>query len=153
MLRTSFETAYGDSAIRKNAEMSRALYPGKAVKEGDTWQFENSGGNNIMSPKIKGFYTLDKVTGSEYLISNKSTIAVGNNPTPIEMNNFSMKYAISGDMSSTNKIDKKTGMITELKAVQDIKGTITIKTPASKEETSMPIKAKNEITLTTTFVK
>ncbi|MEJ7560066.1 MAG: DUF6263 family protein [Pedobacter sp.] len=153
MMRKSLASAYGDSAIRKSAEMSSAIYAAKAVKEGDSWPVENSGGNNIMTPKIKGMYTLDKVSSSEYLISNKSTIEVKNNPTPIEMNNMSMKYAVSGTMTSNNKVDRKTGMIMEMKAVQNISGTIILKAPSLPDEMVMPILAKNEITMTTTFKK
>jgi hypothetical protein len=153
MMRKTLASAYGDSAIRKSAELSSALYPAKAVKEGDSWPVENSGGNNIMTPKVKGTFTLDKVSSSEYLISNKSTIEINNSPTPMEMNNFSMKYAVSGTMTSNNKVDRKTGMIMEMKAVQNISGTIILKTPSLPDEMVMPIQAKNEITMTTKFVK
>jgi hypothetical protein len=153
LMRKSIVSAYGDSAIRKSAELSSALYPAKAVKEGDTWTVENSGGNNIMSPKVKGVYTLDKVTSSEYLISNKSTIEVKNSPTPVEMNNFSMKFEVSGTMTSNSKVDRKTGMILEMKAIQNISGIVMLKTTSLPDEIVMPIKASNEITMTTTFVK
>jgi len=153
MMRKSLTNAYGDSAIRKSAELTSALYPGKAVKEGDSWSAENSGGNNIMTPKVKGVYTLDKISGSEYLISNKSTIEVKNSADAVEMNNFSMKYAVSGTMTSNSKVDKKKGMIMEMKALQNISGVIMLKTSASPEEIEMPIKATNNITMTTTFVK
>ena len=153
MMRKSLRSAYGDSAIRRSAEMSSALYPAKAVKEGDSWPVENSGGSNIMTPKVKGIYTLDKVSSSEYLISNKSTIEIKNSPTPVEMNNFSMKYSVSGTMTSNNRVDRKTGMITEMKAVQDIAGTVILKTPSLPDEMVMPIQAKNEITMTNKFIK
>ncbi|RYE56971.1 MAG: hypothetical protein EOP48_06830 [Sphingobacteriales bacterium] len=153
MMRKSLTNAYGDSAIRKSAELTSALYPGKAVKEGDSWAAENSGGNNIMTPKVKGLYTLDKISGSEYLISNKSTIELKNNADAVEMNNFSMKYAVSGTMTSNSKVDRKTGMIMEMKALQNISGVIKLKTSSSPEEIEMPIKATNNITMTTTFVK
>jgi hypothetical protein len=106
-----------------------------------------------MTPKVKGIYMLDKVGSSEYEISNKSTIEVVNSPTPMEMNNFSMKYAVSGNMTSNNKVDRKTGMITEMRAIQNISGTIILKTSSLPDEIIMPIKAKNEITMTTTFAK
>ena len=154
MMQKSLASAYGDSAIRRNAEMSRALYLAKAVKEGDTWPFENGGGQNIMTPKVKGVYTLDKVTDSDYEISNKSTIEIVNSPTPLEMQNFSIKYDVSGNMTSKNKVDRKTGMITEMKAVQDIKGMIVLHTTSqNSEEMVMPITAKNEVTLITKFIK
>jgi hypothetical protein len=152
MMRKSLSSVYGDSAIRKTAEMSSALYPAKAVVQGDTWAAENSGGNSILTPKVKGIYTLDKVTNSEYLISNKSTIEVKNSPTPVEMNNFSMKFAVSGTMTSNSKVDRKTGMILEMKAIQNISGVVNLKSPSLPEEIVMPISAKNEITLTTKFL-
>jgi hypothetical protein len=152
MMRKSLSSVYGDSAIRKTAEMSSALYPAKAVVQGDTWAAENSGGNSILTPKVKGIYTLDKVTNSEYLISNKSTIEVKNSPTPVEMNNFSMKFAGSGTMTSNSKVDRKTGMILEMKAIQNISGVVNLKSPSLPEEIVMPISAKNEITLTTKFL-
>lgn len=152
MMRKSLTSVYGDSAIRKTAEMSSALYPAKAVVQGDTWAAENSGGNSILTPKVKGIYTLDKVTSSEYLISNKSTIEVKNSPTPVEMNNFSMKFAVSGTMTSNSKVDRKTGMILEMKAIQNISGVVNLKSPSLPEEIVMPISAKNEITLTTKFL-
>jgi hypothetical protein len=152
MMRKSLASVYGDSAIRKTAEMSSALYPAKAVVQGDTWAAENSGGNSILTPKVKGIYTLDKVNNSEYLISNKSTIEVKNSPTPVEMNNFSMKFAVSGTMTSNSKVDRKTGMILEMKAIQNISGVVNLKSPSLPEEIVMPIKAKNEIMLTTKFL-
>jgi len=153
MMRKTLASAYGDSAIRRSAELSTALYPAKAVKEGDNWAAENSGGDNMMTPKVKGVYTLDKVNSSEYLISNKSTIEIKNSASKVEMNNFSMKYNVSGTMTSNSKVDRKTGMIMEMKALQNISGVIMLKTSSLPDEMVMPIKATNEITMTTTFLK
>jgi hypothetical protein len=44
-------------------------------------------------------------------------------------------------------------MITEMKAVQNIAGTVILKTPSLPDEMVMPIQAKNEITMTTKFIK
>ena len=98
-------------------------------------------------------YTLDKVNSSEYLVSNKSTIEIKNSASKVEMNNFSMKYDVSGTMTSNSKVDRKTGMIMEMKALQNISGVIMLKTSSLPDEMVMPIKATNEITMTTTFLK
>ncbi|MGY4385942.1 hypothetical protein ACVWYN_002990 [Pedobacter sp. UYP24] len=141
--------SYGDKAIKENSQMSTSLYPNKAIKEGDTWTTNRSGGNEIMLPNIESIYTLDKITSSEYLVSMKAKLtfkSTGPGSLPIQ-------YNLNGTMTSNNKIDKKTGMITEIKMKQDILGNIKLNQNASAQGNEpIPMQIKAETIMTNTFI-
>ncbi len=142
-------SAYGDKAIKENSQMSTSLYPNKAIKEGDTWTANRSGGNEVMLPNVESVYTLDKITGSEYLINMKAKLSF-KSAEPV---NLPMQYNLNGTMTSTNKIDMKTGMITEIKMKQHILGSIKLKQNASAQGNEpIPMQIKGETIVTNTFI-
>ncbi|WEK18471.1 MAG: DUF6263 family protein [Candidatus Pedobacter colombiensis] len=145
--------SYGDKAIKQKVELGMNVYPQKSVKEGDSWTVARLGGDNVMAPQIDAVYKLDKITGSEYLISGKSKLRVGSSNSS-QLSSVPIRYDLSGTMNSTNKIDKQTGLITEAKIDQDITGTLKIKegTPALGG-TTIPMHVKSEIVITNSLNK
>lgn len=144
---------YGDKAIKRSAPLGMNMYPQKLVKEGDTWNFSREGGDTVMEPKIDAVYKLDKITTSEYLISGKTKMEIGNHGGNSKIGGGNpMVFSVSGIMNSSNKIDKKTGMITEIKINQNMKGSVTVNSgnPA-QQGTTIPMSIKGETIVTNTF--
>lgn len=151
-LRTTFakqlSDSYGDKGIKEKAALGMSVYPKKVVKEGDSWTVTRKGGDNVMTPQIDAVYKLDKITGSEYLISGKSKLRVGSGNSS-QLSSIPMQYDLSGTMNSTNRIDKQRGLITEMKIDQDISGVIKIKEGApALGGTTIPMHIKSEMLIT-----
>jgi hypothetical protein len=140
--------SYGDKGIKQKATLGMNMYPQKSVKEGDSWTVTHQGGNNVMSPQIDATYKLDKITGSEYLISGKSKIRIGSGDSS-KLSSVPMQFNMTGAMNSINKIDKRTGLATETKIDQDISGTLKMKEGATAlGGTTIPMHIKSEIVIT-----
>ncbi|MES2829482.1 MAG: DUF6263 family protein [Bacteroidota bacterium] len=146
----SFVKTYGDSAIKKNSFQNASLYPNRAIKEGDTWAVKKLAGDDLYSPALDAVYKVDKITGSEYIISMKAKMEVGSNDKSSPL--FNIK--LNGTMNSINKIDKKTGLLLESKINQDMIGNmkITQGTP-NMIGTSILTQFKTEMTLTNSMLK
>lgn len=146
-LAKQFSDSYGDKASKQKAALGMNMYPQKAVKEGDSWTVTRQGENNIMSPQIDATYKLDKITGSEYLISGKLKIRIvsGDSSKP---SSVPMQFDMTGAMNSISKIDKRTGLVTETKIDQDITGTLKMKEGATAlGGTTIPMHIKSEIVI------
>lgn len=145
---------YGDKGIKQNSQMYASLYPNKVVKEGDTWTAIRAGGSDVMMPEVKAVYKLDKITGSEYLVSMKANLSVKTDDKSVDSTASPIKFNLYGTMNSTNKIDKKTGLVMETKMKQDILGNIKLsKATPGIGETTIPMQVKGETMVTNTFIK
>ncbi|NRF41092.1 DUF6263 family protein [Pedobacter foliorum] len=153
MLMKQISFTYGDKAIKENTPLGMNMYPQKLVKEGDTWNFNRKGGENPMEPKMDAVYKLDKITASEYLISGITKMEIGNQSKDSKISGGNpMAFSVSGIMNSNNKIDKKTGVITEIKVSQDLKGSVTVNSgDQTQKGTTIPMTIKGETIVTNTF--
>lgn len=142
---------YGDKGIKLNAELGMYLYPPKLVREGDSWNVNRKGGDNLAEPKIDAVYKLDKITESVYLISGKSNLVINSGNKMTEMSGT--RYNLSGTWNSSGKIDKKTGMVIEIKIDQDLKGNITMNGKAKTKDAKLPTYLKGVIIITNTINK
>jgi hypothetical protein len=143
--------SYGDRGIKLNAELLMCLYPKQPVREGDSWDANRKGGDNLMEPKIEAVYTLDKITESAYEISGKSNVSMNSGDEMAEKVNIRIK--LSGTKNSNSKIDKKSGLITEIKIAQDINGASVNTDKRTKEGIVIPHHNQGEIIITNTLLK
>lgn len=143
--------SYGDKSIKLNAESLMYLYPKQPVREGDSWDANRKGGDNLMEPKIEAVYTLDKITESAYQISGKSNVTMNSGDDMAEKVNLRIK--LSGTKNSSSKIDKKSGLVTEIKIVQDINGATVNTDKRTKEGIVIPHHYQGEIIITNTLLK
>lgn len=143
--------SYGDKGIRLNAESLLCLYPKQPVRKGDSWDANRKGGNSLMEPEIKAVYTLDKITESAFEIIGKSDVAMNSGDDMAEKVNIRIK--LSGTKNSSSKIDRKSGLVTEIKIEQDIKGASVISNNLTGEKNVIPHHNKGEIIITNTLLK
>lgn len=116
---TQLGQSFGEEGFKGNMEMVTAIFPEGPVAPGDTWssQTELQSG---MSASVKTVYRLEAVEDSHFVISGKSEIATSgtpNDPSP-------MTYDMSGTMSSTIKVAKKTGWIQDASMKQSLSGKV-----------------------------
>ncbi|WP_214225815.1 DUF6263 family protein [Pedobacter sp. B4-66] len=142
--------SYGDRGIKSNAEILMCLYPKRPVRQGDSWDANRKGGNSLMEPKIEAVYTLNKITESAYEITGKSHVAMNSGDDMAEKVNIRIK--LSGTKNSNSKIDKKSGLVTEIKIEQDIKGASVSTNKRNNEKFVIPHHNKGEIIITNTFI-
>lgn len=115
-LDSTFIKTYGDKAIKKNNLQNEYLYPHKEVKEGDKWSASIAAGADILSPKTECVYKVDEITPSEYVISMKSRLSF--DYTDKSSPHFGVK--MSGTVDAVNRIDRKTGLVTESKTQEEM---------------------------------
>ena len=140
--------AYGDKAIKGSIETFTAIFPEKAVKKGAQWNIIT----NLEAGMVSTLSTTYTYEGSEEkfaLISGLGSVKTTDKETYVETNGISMKYDLSGTLSSSIKMDKKTGWIHEASVEQSIEGTATIKASEQLPDgMTIPMTIKNETRVT-----
>ena len=126
-LRGQIEQSFGEKAFRNNMENMMSFYPQKPVNKGSTWTMNNNIITANVEMQMENNYKLDDVSATQYLISGISKMSSPNTDTYIEVNGMSTKTAITGDVTSNMKIDKKTGWIDEAISNMSLKGSVSIK--------------------------
>jgi hypothetical protein len=118
--------AYGGKAIKGSIETFTAIFPEKAVKKGAQWNIIT----NLeagMASTVSTTYTYEGSEDEFVLISGQGSVETTDKDAYVETNGMSMKYDLSGTLSSSIKMDKKTGWIHEASINQSIEGTATLK--------------------------
>lgn len=111
--------SFNEEGFKGNIEMVTAVFPAGPVAVGDTWsgQTELQSG---MPSSVKTEYRLEAVEGDHYVISGKSEIESFEDPN----NTLPMTYQMSGTMTSTIKLAKKTGWIRDASIKQSLSGKV-----------------------------
>ncbi len=140
--------AYGPEAIRGNIEMGTAIYPDEPVNIGDQWTIHTKL-KSRMSAKMSTDYVFADLTSDYALIKGNSIIESADNDAYIESSGVSMKFDVTGSMTSEIKVDKKTGWIREAIIHQNIKGDAYIQeNPQLPHGMKIPMIMKNEMLIT-----
>jgi len=136
--------AYGDKAIKGSIETFTSVFPEKAVKKGAQWNITT----NLeagMASTLTTTYTYEGSEDGIALISGEGSVKTTDTDAYTETNGMSMKYDLSGTLSSRIKLDKKTGWIHEASIDQIIEGTATIKANDQLPDgMTIPMTIKNE---------
>ncbi len=140
--------AYGGKAITGSIETSTAIFPENKVKKGEQWGIIT----NLeagMASTLSSTYTYEGKEGEFALISGQGTVETTDKDAYVETNGMSMKYKLSGTMSSSIKVDIKSGWIHEANIEQTISGDATIKANDQMPEgMTIPMTIKTESTIT-----
>lgn len=123
-----------------------AFYPDSEVGKGDKWTI------NITLPSemfnsTGTIYELKEVTDNYLLISGRSNIKTTGNEANVGKTNSAIKPDVTSTVTSSIKIDKKTGWIIDAKISQIVKGTMKAdpKKPGDKDSY---LDVKTEATIT-----
>jgi hypothetical protein len=146
-MKSQLEESYGEGAIKRNLEQSFDFLPKEPVALGESWEFESKIEGQF-PVNVKGSYTLEEVKDGAYIISNESEIFM-NSDEPISQNGMELKMEITGDMTSTMTIDRKTSWIVTSTIDQTFGGTVSVaSSPLMPDGMEMPIQISNKMTIT-----
>jgi hypothetical protein len=120
-MRRQMGQTFNDTAIRSMMQQSLNVFPDHPVKPGDTWKKSYSMNMGIMNMSIDNQFKLTSVTGNTAHVEMNATIKGGGTTAP-EMK--SMNINLSGDQKGTMDVEIATGLVTESKVKQNIKGDI-----------------------------
>ena len=126
-LQAQIEQSFGEKAFKNNMENMMAFYPQTAVNKGSKWTVSTTTASANMDMQVENNYTLDEVTAGQYLISAVSKMNSPNAGTYKELNGISAKTEISGNITTSMKIDKKSGWIAESASSMNLKGNVSFK--------------------------
>lgn len=122
------------------AQMSAmsAIFPEKEIKEGDTWTGSSKGTSQV--PIImNNTYTVKEITSSEVIIELEGKVDLDEEADlPSQVGSVE----VTGDVSGTMTVDRKTGWTKKVEMQQDMDIKMT-------QMGGMPMKVKSTITLTT----
>jgi hypothetical protein len=135
--------AYGGDALKGSIETGTAIFPETAVAIGDKWASESQVQAG-MSMTIATNYTLKDYTDEFYTITGTSAVQTDKFAVT-ESNGVPTSYDAKGTMTSTIKVDTKTGWIIESTLVQDLKGKMQML--ASGQVLDLPMVTKTKTTI------
>ena len=117
--------SYGGKAITGSIESYTAIFPDKPVKKGAQWDIVTNLESGMPST-LSCTYTYEGMEAELALINGQGKVESVDSDEYVETNGMMMKYKLSGTMSSTLKVDAKSGWIQEASMEQNIKGDATI---------------------------
>ncbi|RZM30292.1 MAG: hypothetical protein EOO88_01375 [Pedobacter sp.] len=126
-MQAQIEQSFGEKAFKNNMENMMAFYPQTAVGKGSKWTVKTTAASVNMDMQVENHYTLDEVTAGQYLISGVSQMTSPNSGSYKEVNGMSAKTDISGNITTSMKIDRKSGWIAESASSMNLKGSVSFK--------------------------
>lgn len=117
---TQLSQSFGEEGFKGNIEMVTSLFPEAPVAVGETWSTQTEV-HSGMSLAVKTIYRLEAVEAGHYVISGKSEMAT---MAAAVGDDIPMKYDLSGTMTSTIKLAKKTGWIHDASIKQSMSGKV-----------------------------
>lgn len=138
--------AYGAEAFKGNIEMVSAVFPDERVALGDSWVIETKLQSG-MEADIHSIYTYVETNKEHVLITGEATMETANKDAYVTVNGSPTKYNLDGTMTSTLKIDKKTGWIIDGKIDQRMSGDVSIKPGGTTELMVIPMEMINAMSI------
>lgn len=148
-LQAQIEQSFGEKAFKNNLENMMAFYPQSAISKGSKWTVKNTVASATMDMQMDNNYTLDEVTAGQYLISGVSKMTIPNAGTYKEINGMLAKTDITGDVTTSMKIDKKSGWVEESASSMTLKGIVSFKANDKMPEgMTIPMEVSGKTTVT-----
>jgi hypothetical protein len=139
---------FGESGMRSNLNGTVSIFPGRAVKTGESWVKE-SNGNSEMPTIVKTTYTLKSILGDNAELTVAGTITTDPANAQAKINGMDAVYFLEGKRSGTLTVEVATGWIRQGTLEDEISGSITISPdPAAPTSIIVPVEVK-----TTTRIK
>jgi hypothetical protein len=111
-MKAEIKRVFGDKILKNNLEQSSAIFPDHSVSIGDKWTTDITLNTGITA-KSKTTYELKGIEGNCYVISGNIKMNSENKDEYKELYGMQIKMDASSLISSTTKVDKKTGWIKE----------------------------------------
>lgn len=97
---------FNEQTFKQNLQQSFAMYPGKPIKPGESWNKTLTMDNNGMIMKLDNTYTLESVSNNIAKVRVASKISSGGGAGALA----GMQMDMSGDLKGINNFDLPTGM-------------------------------------------
>jgi len=132
----SFNSTFGDFALKSLVQLSTKIFPDKKVKIGDSWDIEATI-NTIEEINAKITYTLDKIENKTAYLSVKSEFSTDKSKVKDYMG-MAMTTDLTGTITGTIKVNMDNCFISEGELTQNLSGKMSVVVPSisgSEEET------------------
>jgi hypothetical protein len=139
-MRKQIASTFNDTAIRSMMQQSLNIYPDKTVKPGDTWTKTMSVNMGPIAMKIDNTYKLTSVTNGIAHIDVASKIS--SNGGSMQQGGQEIKVDLNGDSKGNMDVEVASGLVTDSKIKQTIKGTM------SAMGMSIPMNVSSDIHIT-----
>ncbi len=147
-VKSQIKEAYGEEALKANIEMVTAIFPDHKVEVGDKWTVHTTMESG-MTVNVTTTYKLEEIHAEYYMIKGDSKLQTADKEAIVDANGMSMKYDLSGQITSKIKINKQSGWIIRADHNQDIKGEAHIQaSPVMPVGMIIPMTMKNETVIT-----
>lgn len=124
IIRKQVGAMFNDTAIRSMMQQSLNIYPDKPVKTGDTWTKVMTINMGPIGMKIDNTYKLVSVTGGTAKVEVNSKIS--SNGGSMKEGVQEIKIDLTGDSKGSMDIDVASGLVTDSKIKQNIKGNMSV---------------------------
>lgn len=114
---------FSDTAVKLMMQNSFDIYPGRAVKVGETWSKKSQMGFSGIKVNVENTYTLKSVSDNKAIIAVTSVMTLPK--TNMGAAASGMEMEMSGKQEGTIEVDISSGQLISGKTTQDIKGTMT----------------------------
>ena len=121
-MRQQMAQSFNDTAIKSLMQQSLNIFPDHPVRPGDTWKKTYNMNVSMMNMAIDNEFKLVSVKGNVAQLETHAKIKGGGGTMGPEMKN--MKIDLSGDQKGTMDVEVSTGLVTDSKTTQTIKGDI-----------------------------
>ncbi len=105
-------------------QQSLNIFPDHPVKPGDTWKKSYTMSMGVMGMTIDNEFKLTSVSGNTAHLDVNAKIKGGGASTDPEMKNMTIN--LNGDQKGTMDVEVATGLVTDSKLKQSIKGDISM---------------------------
>jgi hypothetical protein len=139
--------SYGNEGLKSSLESFTDIFPGKSVKEGESWSKTQT--LNAGMPVIsKTTYTLKEIRGTEVQIDIEGTLEVDPANARSNLNGMDATYFVEGTRKGSLLVEISTGWVKAGTLSDDLEGSITlIPDPSMTEGIVVPMK----VSTTTSF--
>lgn len=125
---TQLRQSFGEKTIKGNLQEAFVIFPKTAVNINGTWTGYTTIEAAAISIKTKTTYILNNISSNSYDISGTAIITNDKNAAYRKTNGYNMRLVdVNGTNTTTLKINKRTGWITETHVKKHIKASVELK--------------------------
>lgn len=145
-LQLQLKQQFGNEALRQMMEQMMALYPGRRVKIGESWNKTLQMGGAVPMT-LKRQWTLIAVRGGYAFLRVKADILPNKNSPPLRMGPLELRYNLTGHQTGTLFLQIESGFPMRGKSKQFLQGTIQVssKAPNVPPKMNWPVKINTTI--------
>jgi hypothetical protein len=125
-IQSQMKAQFNAESIKKMTESSAAVYPGKPVAIGESWNRDAAvAGMGGPSMAMQSTYTLKERRDGIAFIEMVAKMGSGDNPPTVKMGMLDVKNELTGEMKSSLEVDEATGWIRNSDGRAEASGKVT----------------------------